>query len=333
LVKSGQLTPATENFVIDIISYYAYGGRIRRTLHSLCGCRSKVVKFPSGGFVSSNWRLSDKCVRSASVYNMRHLESLMQMRVSTNYKSSFDACSSEIIGKSFFVRYLLALVIHDLEAMANDMGYVDRPFRKRSVEINRVLDLGNDCEGRLGISRQADYATSASQFKQFWRAVPCPEGTITTISGEDQLRHLADSPHPRHCDRHGIPVITWQKRPPVCDTVTSIFRHSRKCDRRKQRHLRSILCPGRLFPPPTMSWGRSVTPSPSTAGVIGRLGGSVCYGSKRNRAIRRWRGSMSAVSPIVLQNSANERSTPKNGQYQNPKGRFLESKFPFRDLI
>ena len=26
---------------------------------------------------------------------------------------------------------------------------------------------------------------------------------------------------------------------------------------------------------------------------------------------------------IVLQNSANERSTPKNGQYQNPKGRQL----------
>ena len=40
-----------------------------------------------------------------------------------------------------------------------------------------------------------------------------------------------------------------------------------------------------------------------------------------------------AVGGIVLQNSANERSTPKNGQYQNPKGRFLESKFPMRDLI
>jgi hypothetical protein len=70
------------------------------------------------------------CVRSASVYNMRHLESLMQMRVSTNYKSSFDACSSEIIGKSFFVRYLLAHVIHDLEAMANDMGYGRPPLPK-----------------------------------------------------------------------------------------------------------------------------------------------------------------------------------------------------------
>jgi hypothetical protein len=32
----------------------------------------------------------------------------------------------------------------------------------------------------------------------------------------------------------------------------------------------------------------------------------------------------------VLQNSANERSTSKSGQYQNLKRRFRESKFPIR---
>jgi len=42
---------------------------------------------------------------------------------------------------------------------------------------------------------------------------------------------------------------------------------------------------------------------------------------------------MSAIGSIVLQNSANERSGRKNGQYQNPKGRFLESKFPIQSLI
>jgi hypothetical protein len=35
----------------------------------------------------------------------------------------------------------------------------------------------------------------------------------------------------------------------------------------------------------------------------------------------------------VLQNSANERSTSKSGEYQNLKWRFRESKLPIRDLI
>jgi hypothetical protein len=37
-----------------------------------------------------------------------------------------------------------------------------------------------------------------------------------------------------------------------------------------------------------------------------------------------------AIGAIVLQKSAKERSAPKNRQYQNPKGRFLESKFPIQ---
>ena len=42
---------------------------------------------------------------------------------------------------------------------------------------------------------------------------------------------------------------------------------------------------------------------------------------------------MSAFPSIVLQKSANERSAAKNRQYQNPKGRFLESKFPIQGSI
>jgi hypothetical protein len=42
---------------------------------------------------------------------------------------------------------------------------------------------------------------------------------------------------------------------------------------------------------------------------------------------------MSALPLNVLQNSANERSTSKSGQYQNLKRRFRESKLPIRDLI
>jgi hypothetical protein len=44
-------------------------------------------------------------------------------------------------------------------------------------------------------------------------------------------------------------------------------------------------------------------------------------------------GWMSAFGGNVLQNSANERSTSKSGQYQNLKWRFRESKLPIRDLI
>jgi hypothetical protein len=36
---------------------------------------------------------------------------------------------------------------------------------------------------------------------------------------------------------------------------------------------------------------------------------------------------------IVLQNSANARSAPQNGQYPNPNAQFLESKFHIQGLI
>ena len=42
---------------------------------------------------------------------------------------------------------------------------------------------------------------------------------------------------------------------------------------------------------------------------------------------------LSALPPNVLQNSADEWSTPKSGQYQNLKRRFCESKFPIQGLI
>ena len=42
---------------------------------------------------------------------------------------------------------------------------------------------------------------------------------------------------------------------------------------------------------------------------------------------------MSAFRGNVLQNSADEWSTPKSGQYQNLKRRFRESKFPIQGLI
>jgi hypothetical protein len=45
------------------------------------------------------------------------------------------------------------------------------------------------------------------------------------------------------------------------------------------------------------------------------------------------RSELVAVGGIVLQKSTNERSAPKNEQYQNPKGRFRESKSPIQDLI
>jgi hypothetical protein len=56
------------------------------------------------------------------------------------------------------------------------------------------------------------------------------------------------------------------------------------------------------------------------------------YGTSQLRRFEHASG-MSAIPPIVLQKSANERSAPENGQYQNPKVRFLESKFSIRDLI
>jgi hypothetical protein len=36
---------------------------------------------------------------------------------------------------------------------------------------------------------------------------------------------------------------------------------------------------------------------------------------------------------IVLQNSANARSAPQNGQYPNPNAQFLDSKFHIQGLI
>ena len=42
---------------------------------------------------------------------------------------------------------------------------------------------------------------------------------------------------------------------------------------------------------------------------------------------------MSALPPNVLQNSANERSTSKSGQFQNLKRRFRESKFPIASFV